>query len=231
MHNSLCVKNMIEPPMRRWTMLGLALALFSMPFVIGLFTALRVPLTTQNVLLREIILFALAALVLFIIRRKEHLGWDSVGLQRPALGNTLLWVLITFAGVAVALSLAFGFIKLFKLPVGSSDSAAYDALPTWVLLVVIVRAGFVEELFCRGYAIERLQSLTDSLIFAAGIPLVIFAVSHYRQGQAGIIIAMLTGAVLTGVYVYKRNLWITITVHFLGDFIPNILVPLFAAKQ
>jgi membrane protease YdiL (CAAX protease family) len=42
---------------------------------------------------------------------------------------------------------------------------------------------------------------------------------------------MLTGAVLTGVYVYKRNLCITITVHFLGDFIPNILVPLFAAKQ
>jgi CAAX protease family protein len=222
---------MIAPPMRRWTMVGLALALFSMPLVSGLFTAFRIPLTTRNVLLREIILFALAALVLFIIRRKEHLGWDSVGLQRPALGNTFKWVLITFAGVVVALSVAFGFIKLFNLPMGSSDSGAWDALPTWVLLVVIVRAAFVEELFCRGYAIERLQSLTGSLIFAAGIPLVIFAVSHYRQGQAGIIIAFLAGAVLTGVYVYKRNLWITITVHFLGDFIPNILERLFAAKQ
>jgi hypothetical protein len=77
-------------------MVGLALALFSMPFVSGLFTAFRVPLTTRNVLLREIIFFALAALVLFIIRRKEHLGWDSVGLQRPALGNTFKWILITF---------------------------------------------------------------------------------------------------------------------------------------
>jgi membrane protease YdiL (CAAX protease family) len=150
---------MISRPMRRWTMVGLALALFSMPFVIGLFTAFRVPLTTQNVLLREIILFALAALVLFIIRRKERLGWDSVGLQRPALHKTLKWALITFIGVALALSLAFGFIKLFKLPVGSSDSQAYDALPTWVLLVVIIRAGFVEELFYRGYAIERLQNI------------------------------------------------------------------------
>jgi membrane protease YdiL (CAAX protease family) len=222
---------MIALPMRRWTIVGLALALFSMQFVVGLFTAFGVPLTTQNVLLREIILFALAGLLLFIIRRKERLGWDSVGLQRPALGNTLKWALITFAGVALALSLAFGFIKLFKLPVGSSSDSAWDALPTWVLLIVIIRAGFVEELFCRGYAIERLQSLTGNLIFAAGIPLLIFAVSHYRQGWAGIIIALLTGAVLTGVYVYKRNLWITITVHFLGDFIPNILVPLFAAKQ
>jgi membrane protease YdiL (CAAX protease family) len=230
-HNPPCVKNMISLPMRRWTMVGLALALFSMPFVIGLFTAFRVPLTTQNVLLREIILFALAGLVLLIIKRKERLGWDSVGLQRPALGNTAIWVMITFVGVALAIAVAFGFIKLFGLPVGSVDSKAYDALPTWLLLVVIIRAGFVEELFYRGYAIERLQSLTGSLIFAAGIPLVIFAVSHYRQGQAGIIIAMLTGAVLTGVYVYKRNLWITITVHFLGDFIPNILLPLFASKQ
>jgi CAAX protease family protein len=221
----------IALPMRRWTIVGLALALFSMPFVIGLFTAFRVPLTTQKVLLREIILFALAALVLFIIRRKERLGWDSVGLQRPALGNTAIWVLITFVGVALAITLAFGFIKLFGLPMGNVDSKAYDALPTWVLLVVIIRAGFVEELFYRGYSIERLQSLTGSRIFAAGIPLVIFAVSHYRQGQAGIIIAMLTGALLTGVYVYKRNLWITITVHFLGDFIPNILVPLFASRQ
>jgi membrane protease YdiL (CAAX protease family) len=222
---------MIAPPMRRWTMVGLALALFSMPFVSGLFTAFRVPLTNRNVLLREIILFALAGLVLLIIKRKKRLGWDSVGLQRPALDKTLKWALITFIGVALALSLAFGFIKLFKLPVGSSDSQAYDALPTWVLLVVIIRAGFVEELFYRGYAIERLQSLTGSRIFAAGIPLFVFAMGHYRQGRAGIIIAMLTGAVLTAVYIYKRNLWITITVHFLGDFIPNILVPLFAAKH
>jgi membrane protease YdiL (CAAX protease family) len=103
-------------------------------------------------------------------------------------------------------------------------------LPTWVMLVVIIRAGFVEELFYRGYAIERLQSLTGSRIFAAGISLLIFAVAHYRQGRAGIIIALLIGAVLAGVYLYKRNLWITIVVHFLGDFIPNILVPLFASK-
>jgi membrane protease YdiL (CAAX protease family) len=99
-----------------------------------------------------------------------------------------------------------------------------------VLLLVIIRAGFIEELFYRGYAIERLQSLTGSRILAAGIPLLVFAASHYRQGWAGIMIALLTGAVLTGVYVYKRNLWITITTHFLGDFIPNILVPLFVTK-
>ena len=75
-HNGSCVNNTIAVPMLRWTMTGLALALFSMPFVLGLFTAFRVPLTTQNVLLRETILVALAALVLFIIKGKERLGWN-----------------------------------------------------------------------------------------------------------------------------------------------------------
>ncbi len=139
-------------------------------------------------------------------------------------------MLIAFVGVVFAGALAFGIIKLFHLPFGSVDSASYDASPKWVLLLVIIRAGFIEELFYRGYAIERLQSLTGSRILAAGIPLLVFAESHYRQGWAGIMIALLTGAVLTGVYVYKRNLWITITTHFLGDFIPNILVPLFVTK-
>ena len=89
---------------------------------------------------------------------------------------------------------------------GSSDFEALEALPTWLLLVVIIVAKFIEELFCRGYAIERRQSLTGSLILAAGVPLFMFAVSHYRQGSAGIIVALLTGAVLTAVYIYKGNL-------------------------
>jgi len=220
---------MITLPVRRWTIVGLLVALFSGPLVSALFAVLRIPLTPQNVLFQTAILFACAALLLFIIRRKERLGWDSVGLQRPPLGNTAIWVVVTFVGVLVALAMAFALIKLFHLPVGSSDFQALEAFPTWVLLVVIIVAGFIEELFCRGYAIERLQSLTGSVILAAGIPLFIFAASHYRQGWTGIIVALLTGAVLTAVYIYKRNLWVTITVHFVVDFI--LLVPLFATKH
>jgi membrane protease YdiL (CAAX protease family) len=168
--------------------------------------------------------------VAFIICRKEHLGWDSVGLQRPAIGKTTLWVLLTIVGAALAVALAFGLIKLFKLPMGSSDSAKYDLLPTWVLLVTLVKAGFIEEFFYRGYAIERLQSLTGRRFLAVAVPLFLFAIFHYRQGWAGIIVALLSGAVLTGVYLLKHNLWVNITAHFLADFIPNIVVPLFMAK-
>src|SRR5262249_61229560 len=102
------------------------------------------PLTAQNVFFREAILFTCAALLLFIIRRKERLGWDSVGLQRPPLGNTAIWVVVTFVGVLVAVAMASALIKFFHLPVGSSDSQTLEAFPTCVLLVVIIVAGFIE---------------------------------------------------------------------------------------
>ena len=106
-------------PVRRWTIVGLLVALFLGPLVSPLFTVLRIPLTAQNVLFQTAILFACAALLLFIIRRKERLGWDSVGLQRPPLGNTAIWVVVTFVGVLVALAMAFALIKLFHLPGGA----------------------------------------------------------------------------------------------------------------
>jgi membrane protease YdiL (CAAX protease family) len=216
---------------RCWTVAGLAIALFALPLVVGLFTALRVPWTAQNIVLRELTIFGWAGALAFIIRRKELLGWESVGLQRASARNTALWVLITIPCVALALTLAFGVIHLFRLPVGSPDAGKFEQLPTWVLVLVILRAGFVEEFFYRGYAIERLQCLTGSRVWSISVPLVLFGAFHYRQGWAGIVIAFLTGAVLTVVYLYKRNLWIGITTHFLVDFIPNVLLPLFAAKS
>ena len=214
----------------RWTVIGLAIAFFSMPLVLGLFSSTHIPWTVRNVVLRELSIWAFAALLMFIVRRKERLGWESVGLQRPAIGNTALWVLITMVGAALSIAIAFAFIRLLNLPIGSSDSAKYEVLPTWVLAMTIVRAGFVEEFFYRGYAIERLHLLTHNRFWSAAVALLFFSVFHYRQGWAGIIIALLTGAVLTYVYSTRRNLWVTIIAHFLADFIPNIVVPLFTSN-
>lgn len=32
------------------------------------------------------------------------------------------------------------------------------------------------------------------------------------------------GGVLSGLYLWKRNLWVNMSVHFLVDFIPNVLL-------
>ncbi len=203
-------------------MAGLAIALFGLPLNVGIFTALRVPWSAQNIVLRELSLFTWAAALVFIIRRKELLGWDSVGLQGASPRKTAVWVLITIPFIAIGLFLALGLIKLTGLRLGSADAAKFDQLPVWVMVLVVLRAGILEEFFYRGYAIDRLHRLTGSRPFAIAVPLLLFALFHYRQGWAGIIIAFTTGAVLTAVYLYKRNLWIGIIAHFLVDFIPNI---------
>jgi hypothetical protein len=55
------VKSMIALPVRRWTIVGLLVALFSMPLVSALFTVLQIPLTAQNVLFQQAILFTWAS--------------------------------------------------------------------------------------------------------------------------------------------------------------------------
>jgi len=211
---------------RAWTRAGLAIALLGIPFVVTLFALLPGPRTTGLTVLRELILLSLAAVVAMILRRRERLTWDAVGLGRPAIANTALWVLIGLLATAAAIAVSLGAIHLFDLRFGSTDTATFEALPTWVVLLMVVRAGLVEEFFYRGYAIERLLALTDNRVIAIGLPLCIFAVFHYRQGTGGILIALLAGVVMTAIYLRKRNLWINISTHFLVDFIPNILLPL-----
>jgi membrane protease YdiL (CAAX protease family) len=99
-------------------------------------------------------------------------------------------------------------------------------VPIGVSLLLYARAGIAEEIFYRGYAIERIEALTGNRAIAAAVPLLIFAGSHFSQGGAGILITFVIGAIATAIYLWKRNLLILIIAHFMVDFIPNVLLPL-----
>jgi len=90
----------------------------------------------------------------------------------------------------------------------------------------VLRAAVIEEVFYRGYAIERLERLTGSTPIAASLPLIVFAVAHYRQGMAGILIALVMGGILSMLFVKRRDLLAVIAAHFIIDFIPNIVLPM-----
>jgi len=214
-----------EESSRVWTLVGLGLALFSLPIVSEVYHYVVAARTAQNTVLRELVILVLVAVLLYIVRRKEQLGWESVGLNRPKLGNTALWILLALLGVAVAITISLGAIHLFGLRFGSADAKSFEALPVWVRVLIFVRAGIAEEIFYRGYALERLPTFIRSRWIVAGLPLVIFATFHYNQGAGGVLIAFLTGAVMTAVYLRKRNLWVNMITHFLVDFIPNIILP------
>jgi uncharacterized protein len=107
-------------------------------------------------------------------------------------------------------------------------SQAFAKLPLWVISIVVLRAGVVEELFFRGYAIERLQAVGLGRIPACLIPLVIFSVGHWTGGAANILIAFVLGGILTGFYLWRRDLVSNMFGHFLVDFVANVLSALFS---
>jgi membrane protease YdiL (CAAX protease family) len=211
---------------RPWTLAGLAIALGGIPLVIFLYYRLGGPAGgVAPVLAREGAIFVLIALLLWIVLKREQLPLTSIGLSTERLGRSLLWGLAGAVLLAVGVALSLGLLHVLGLSYGSGGSGK---LPIWAMLIVFVRAGIAEELFYRGYAIERIQALTGSRILAVLLPLACFALFHYRQGVAGVIIALILGAVMTGFYLWKRNLVANIFAHFLVDVVPNILLPLLA---
>ena len=207
-----------------WTFVGLAIALFGAPAVVAAFKLAGFTRADFGAtIIRELIILTLVAILFWIIRSREKLPLSSIGLRPQKIIPAILWslalVLIFGAGIAACL-MAFPLIGL------SYGSSSGPALPLAVSLLLYARAGIAEEVFYRGYAIERIEALTGSRTIAAAIPLLIFAGSHFSQGLAGILITFVLGAIATAIYLWKRNLLILIIAHFMVDFIPNVLLPL-----
>lgn len=213
---------------RPWTIAGLAIALLGLPAIVLLFRALAVAPPAVGIVLREMAILSLVALLLWIILKRERLPLASIGLGGHGIGRSIGWgiagLMLLGLGLVVCLT-AFG---MLGMSYGSGGGGA--ATPLWAMLLTVIRAGAAEEIFYRGYAIERMEALAGSRWVAAIVPLICFAGFHYRQGLAGIVLALVLGAILTALYLWKRNLLANIIAHFLVDFIPNIVLPLLGGE-
>lgn len=156
--------------------------------------------------------------------QKEGLPLTSVGVGTSPLWKSLAWgVVIAIACIVPAAVL----VQLTGYGHGAA-SQAFAKLPVWVLFVVVLRAGIVEELFFRGYAIERLRAVGAGPIGSWAIPLAIFSAAHWTGGAANILIALVLGGILTAFYLWRRDLVSNMLGHFLVDFVANVLPALFS---
>jgi len=85
-------------------------------------------------------------------------------------------------------------------------SAVSEKLPLWLITLIVFRTGIVEELFYPGYAIERLQMVGLGCFWSITISLVVFSFAHWSGGAANVLIALAAGAILTGFYLWRRDL-------------------------
>ena len=215
-------------PLRRpaVTYAGLLLAMFGTPLFLW---ALRLDLgEVPNLgvyVLREAGIFLMLAALLVLIRQGERLPFSSIGWHTDRLGNAALWGLLGIVLAAVGLAVCIGIAYLLHWKVGAQEPPKFEP-PLWAVTLTVLRAGITEEAFYRGYALERLMSLTGSKWAASALTVIPFALFHYRQGPAGILIAGVAAVILTVLYLKRRSLPAVMLTHFTVDFIPNVLLPL-----
>jgi membrane protease YdiL (CAAX protease family) len=201
------------------TWIGLGLSLFSMLIIRQVFRAVTPEPGTALTLAREACMFASAGLLVWLVRKREALPLTSIGIGTSPLWKSLAWgVVIAIACIVPAAVM----VKLTGYGHGAA-SQAFAKLPVWVLFVVVLRAGIVEELFFRGYAIERLRAVGAGRIASWAIPLAIFSAAHWTGGAANILIALVLGGILTAFYLWRRDLVANMFGHFLVDFVSNVL--------
>jgi uncharacterized protein len=206
------------------TWLGLGFSLFSMLVIRQVFRAVTPEPGTALALAREACMFASAGALLWLVRRGEGLPLRSIGIGTSRVWKSLAWAVALAAACALP---AAGIAMLTGYGHGAA-SRAFAKLPVWVIFIVVVRAGVVEELFYRGYAISRLQALGFGRIASWAIPLTIFAAAHWTGGAANILIALVLGGILTAFFQWRRDLVANMFGHFLVDFVANVLPALFS---
>ena len=184
-------------------------------------------ITFDSAVIKEVGIWISAAILLLIIWRGERLPLTSVGIGTRPWWKSILWGLLV---MVICFAVALGLVYLTGYG-HSAESAAFAKLPLWLLTLIVIRAGVVEEFFYRGYAIERLNALGLHRAIAGAIPLLIFAVGHWTGGFANIIIALALGGILTGFYLWHRDLVANMIAHFMVDFVGNVLPKLLGADS
>ena len=214
-----------NPPTRNSapTWVGLFIALFGILIVRAAVYAFYPPHSFPAAAWRESLNWVCAIALLLIIRFGERLPFRSVGIGRATVKSSLAWGGV-IAVVCAVLAFAMAAPTHYN---GGSSGAALAKLPLWLTTIIVLRAGVLEELFYRGYAIERLEALGLNRFWAGIIPLLIFGVAHRTGGWANIVIALVLGAVLTLFYLWRRDLVANMIGHFMVDFIANVLPRLF----
>jgi CAAX protease family protein len=208
----------------RATWAGLAISLFAMVAIRQVFVFFVPEATFTSAILKEALIWLNAVALIVIIRRGEHLPMRSIGLGTARWWKSIVWgfvLAVTSAVVVGALAYATSYGH-------GPGSAAFEKLPLWLITAIVFRAGVVEELFYRGYAIERLRMIGLGRFWSVAIPLVIFSLGHWSGGAANILIAFTAGLILTGFYLWRRDLAANMIGHGLVDFVANVLPALFS---
>lgn len=161
-------------------------------------------------------------------------GWErlpflsSIGfkaMQRPD------WIFV--AVLVIMTAAAAGILAEIRPTLSGSNGVQLRQVastPFGLRAALVITAGICEEILFRGYAIERLQIFTKNIWIAGLVGTILFTLAHApRYGfQPDLIGVFAISAILSIVYIWRRNIANCIALHWLIDGFGVLLVPAFA---
>jgi membrane protease YdiL (CAAX protease family) len=168
----------------------------------------------------------LAFLVFLWIPKVEKKNIESIGLgkfKRRHLG----WGVLVYVLVLVASSISGFVLQSVGLPSLRSLQPLIEGYGFATLFGLFLTGTFLEEVFYRGYFIERMMILTRHRWVAAFVSWFLFTLVHFKFfGLGPTIDTSVISAALVLLYMKEKSIWPCIVVHGINDALAFLIFPL-----
>jgi membrane protease YdiL (CAAX protease family) len=160
-----------------------------------------------------------AAIVLAIALFWERRTLASIGLGRLRLSSLGFAIAAIIAMVVAGEGAAYVLYGRMHLPEhADAQAAALVGGSVVYALCLSVRAGVVEELFYRGLATEQLSVFTGRRWLSALLAAAVFTLMHALHFDWVQLIPIgLVAIILTGLYLWRHDLWANVIAHIAVD--------------
>jgi membrane protease YdiL (CAAX protease family) len=209
--------------------IGLFISLFGITLIGELVRKLNFQPDTYaaQILFSDFRKWILTGILIAIIFFWEKRNLSSIKILKPEVKTLLMAVGFGVISVVVGVLSLGIFYNVLELKQPEALSSVGN-LPLIIKLITITTAAITEEIFYRGYAIERIGEITNNYKIGAVISGLIFIAIHYPAwGLAGAIPQIIFAIFLIGFYLYKRNLIACIVMHWVINFLMIVVVPSF----
>lgn len=205
------------PPASGVTILGLVIAFAAPPAFAVLPGFIFGDLGLTGVVVVQALFAGLVPVILWIVRRGERLPLSSIGFHGVRVASIgwglVLWAAISF-GLPVLTDPLVARFGQEGMRAGLRELAVY---PDWLLVLMGLTGGLVEETLYRGYSVERLTRWTGRWL-AGVVVVVVFTIVHVPTWGWGFELAadLPFSMAMTAFYLWRRDLVANALAHSLA---------------
>lgn len=215
------------------TVVGLAIPLLVMPLwnVVAGAWLFKVLDRGSAAFIGTLITTGLGFAIFAIVKWWEKKPLTEMGL-RPQTPRTVIVALLACIVIPVVGTLmSLLILRVFNLSMPATQATEnIRFFPVWLAVWIVVSSSIAEEFLYRGFPIERLGQLTGHIWWGGLITLVWFTLMHLPLGWTYTLsIVFPTSALVTLLYIWRRDLVANIAVHFVFN-APLIVASLVLGK-